>query len=167
MHECARGAGPPDHRSAALKLVARHTHATPCVESIDVQESPRSDDCVQVVGGKPYSFNLPPLTPVYFVIASVLVAAFTSDWVHFAGTLAVMLIGLLGANPRLSPVGAGCLPFLFMLTVAGVAIWQPRIGIPIASWGMAAWIVASVELRLKMKPYRLNDVNASEPVEGP
>lgn len=108
---------------------------------------------VQVVHGRPCEFRGPPnRTAPYVLLAPIGVFLATLDVVHLAGPLLV-LVGLTSANPRLSPLGGGCLPCLFFVAVAISAISYPRVGVPLAVWLATAWFVGSLELRLTMKPY--------------
>ncbi len=120
---------------------------------------------VQVVGGKPYSFSGPLRFTGYLVLAASIVLVITDDWVHLAGIGAIIFIGCLGANPRLSPVGAGCLPFLFFIAAVVTAFSQPRIGVPIVIWSAISWLVSCLDLRMQMKPYVPDESLPDDPVK--
>ncbi|MCA9284212.1 MAG: hypothetical protein KDA22_03285, partial [Phycisphaerales bacterium] len=109
---------------------------------------------VQRVGGRDYSFTGPLRTGLFLLVAPLVVLAITLNPIHLLGPIMV-LIGVAGANPRLSPVGAGCLPFLIVTGVGVGAIVAPETGLPLLAWATIAWLVASIDLRLQMKPYRL------------
>jgi hypothetical protein len=108
---------------------------------------------VQEVGGQPYSFKVPPArTTPFLLIAPIGAFVATLDFIHFAG-IPLVLVGLAGANPRMSPLGGGCLPFLVIVAAIISALAYPEVGIPLAVWGALSWLVGSLELRLSMKPY--------------
>lgn len=114
-------------------------------------EARDSNRRVITVGGRLYYFISPRHTPWFLLIAPLLVYFITDDVAHLYSIVMVFL-GISGANPRFSPV-QGCLAWIPIVAVLIIWAGNDSLGIPLASWGAVAWLIASIETRIIKEPY--------------